>query len=223
MSAVVAQKTSDSFKKGDTIFREGEIGEEMYIIKTGSVEVVKKIRDEEVVLAQLKAGSFFGEMALFGDKHRNATIKALTDCEMIVINKHILDKQLSMAPDWFVAIMKTLVHRLKETNKRIKSRYTISLEYTLLKLILWGANKYGERETGGLKVELAAVKRDIQAIMGVSPEELHDKMRDFTFVKMIKYAPDENEILIPDEDKLKNFLFFLQAKNDKKTRMTSAF
>jgi len=221
VSAVI--KTSSVFKKGDTIFHEGDVGNEMYIIKTGRVEVVKNIHGEEIILAKLQQGSFFGEMALFGDKHRSATIRAIEDSELIIINKKVLDSQLMRAPDWFVAIMKTLVQRLKETNKRIKSRYTIGLEYSLLKTLLWILTQDGERADGGLKGELGDVTRDVQMILGVSRNEIYQKLRDFMFVHVVKYSIEKNEVFIPDVEKLENFLLFLQAKNDKKTRMTSAF
>ena len=80
-----------------------------------------------MVLATLEANSFFGEMALFGDKRRSATIRALEETLTIRINRSILDLQLSKAPDWFAAIMRTLALRLKETNKRVQSRYSGSI------------------------------------------------------------------------------------------------
>jgi len=235
MATVLTKRTSGVFKKGETIFREGDIGEEMYIIKSGRVEVVKKVHDEEVILAELPSGSFFGEMALFGDKHRSATVRAIEQCAMAIIDKKILDSQLRSAPDWFVAIMRTLVQRLKETNKRLKSRYTISLEYSLLKTIfgvvlLESSKKEDDKGTKqvksegkGLKAELGVVAKNVQAILSVSKEEMFGKLRDFSFVHLIKFSEEKNEIFIPDEDKLLNFLLFLQAKVDKKIRLTHAF
>lgn len=216
-------KKSNTYKKGDTVFREGDLGNEMYIIKSGGVEVIKNAKGEEVILAKLQAGSFFGEMALFGDKRRSATIRATEKTEMIVMDKKVLDVQLSQAPDWFVAIMRTLVQRLKETNKRIKSRYTISLEYSLLKTLLWLTSMRGERSEGGLKAQFSPISHEVQLILGVSKDEFAEKMRDFMFVQVVKYSVDKDEIFIPDVEKLEKLLLFLQAKADKKTRLTSAF
>lgn len=223
MAETVVKTKPIFYKTGEIIFREGDIGEKMYIIKSGRVEVVKKIHDEEIVLATLNPNSFFGEMALFGDKHRTATVRAIEDSEMISINKRILDVQLLRVPDWFVAIMRTLVLRLKETNKRLKSRYTISLEYSLLKIFFWIIHLYGKQEKGGTKAQLGPVFREVQAVLGVSKEEVMTKLKDFSFVQLIKFSEAKNEILIPDVDKLKDFLLFLQAKKDKKTRLTHSF
>jgi len=223
MAETVVKTTPIFYKTGETIFKEGDIGEKMYIIKSGRVEVVKKIHDEEVVLATLEQNSFFGEMALFGDKRRTATVRAVEDTELIPINKRILDVQLLRVPDWFVAILRTLVLRLKETNKRLKSRYTISLEYSLLKVFFWIIHLYGEREKGSTKAQLGPVIREVQTVLGVSKEEAMTKLKDFSFVQLIKFSEAKNEIFIPNADKLKDFLLFLQGKQDKRTRLTHAF
>jgi len=223
MAETLIKSKALTYKKGETIFKEGDVGDEMYIIKSGRVEIVKNINDEELVLATLDANSFFGEMALFGDKKRSATVRAVDDTQMITINKYILDAQLSRVPDWFVAIMKTLVIRLKDTNKRLKSRYYISLEYSLLKMILWVASAHGEKTDEGITAPLGKTVRDVQAILGVSKDEVLVKLKDFVFVKLLKFSAEKNEIVIPDVERLNTFLLFMQGKKDKKTRMTSAF
>ncbi len=223
MSESLIKTNALSFKKGETIFKEGDIGEEMFIIKSGKVEVVKNVQGEEMVLATLEANSFFGEMVLFGDKHRSATIRAVDDTSTIQINKRILEIQLSKAPDWFVAIMRTLVLRLKETNKRIQSRYYINLDYSLIKMILLVMNATGTRKESELSAEFGRVIKDLRLILGVSQDAVMNKLKDFTFIHLIKYSKDENTITIPDIEKTKEFLLFLQGKKDKKTRLTSMF
>lgn len=223
MAETLIKSNSLTFKKGETIFKEGDVGDVMYIIKSGRVEIVKNVNDEELVLATLDANSFFGEMALFGDKKRSATVRAVDNTQMISINKYILDAQLSRAPDWFVAIMRTLVIRLKDTNKRLKSRYYISLEYSLLKMILWVASVNGEKTEEGIVAPLGKTVRDVQAILGVSKDEVLVKLKDFVFVKLLTYSADANEITILDVERLNKFLLFMQGKKDKKTRMSSNF
>jgi CRP-like cAMP-binding protein len=223
MAETLIKSAVRSFKKGEIIFREGDIGEEMFIIRSGRVEVVKKIQDEELVLATLEANSFFGEMALFGDKRRTATIRAVENSEMITITKNVLAMQLAKAPDWFVAIMRTLVLRLKETNKMVKSRYYINLEYSLLKMLLWVITSQGKRDQGGLLAPLGTVLKEIQSTLGVSKEELMNKLKEFVFIKLIRFSEERNDIIIPDVERVKEFLLFIQGKKDKKTRVSHDF
>lgn len=219
----VPKRNVNVYKKGQIVFNEGDVGEDMYIIRSGKVEVVKTIKDEEMILATLDPGSFFGEMALFGDKHRSATIRAMVNTELIAINKINLTSQLARAPDWFVAIMRTLVQRLKETNKRIKSPYVISMDYTLLKLLYWIISTKGESAEGKLSANFESVVSEIQSMLGVSKHEILEKLKDFNFAHLVEFSLNEHSITIPDQEKLLNFLLFLQGKEDKKTRMTSVF
>ena len=148
--AVVVQRQKDQFKKGEVIFREGDLGSAMYIIKSGKVEVIKQTGDEEVVLATLDPKAFFGEMALFGDPRRSATIRAAQDTDMIVITKEMLETQFESVPDWFVTILKTLIDRLRETNQRIKSRFPLGLEFSILRTLYLVAKRMGQPGENGL-------------------------------------------------------------------------
>ena len=81
------------FKKGDVIVNEGEVGVAFYVISKGSVEVVKG--GGEQVVGTLPEGSFFGEMALFDNHPRSASVRAATDCECLVLTKWDFNAEMS--------------------------------------------------------------------------------------------------------------------------------
>ncbi len=62
-----------TYNKGDIIFSEGEVGDALYIIRTGFVKVTKKHVDTDQIIAYLSHGNYFGEIALFEDERRSAT------------------------------------------------------------------------------------------------------------------------------------------------------
>jgi CRP-like cAMP-binding protein len=73
---------------GDTIIRQGETGEECYLLRSGSVEVLaRRAQSREHVLATLGPGSLFGEAALLTDEPRNATVRAITPCELLALRR----------------------------------------------------------------------------------------------------------------------------------------
>lgn len=80
---------------GEYIFREGDTGSEVYIIQSGTVEVIKDLEDAEVILATLKKGDFFGEMALFGDNKRSASIRAKTPTALVIISEPVFRTQFN--------------------------------------------------------------------------------------------------------------------------------
>ena len=72
-----------SYKEGEYIFRESEPGESMYIIKQGDVSIIKNKDSQEILLASLTEGSFFGEVSLVDEDTRSASAIAKTDTELL--------------------------------------------------------------------------------------------------------------------------------------------
>jgi NADH dehydrogenase len=76
------------YAKGETIFRKGDIGDFLYIIVDGKVEILNSADGKDIQVAILGKGEFFGEMALLNQKKRNATVRCLEDSELIAIRKN---------------------------------------------------------------------------------------------------------------------------------------
>lgn len=86
------------YTPGDDIFSYGEVGDKMYFIRKGIVEVVS--RDGKEVYAMLRDGDFFGEIALLLKQPRNATIRAVEYCDLYSLNKDSFDLVISNYPDF---------------------------------------------------------------------------------------------------------------------------
>lgn len=72
---------------GGVIYREGDAGDAVFILQAGEVEILRDSDDEAVRLAVLQRGAIFGEMGVLRDKPRSTTVRALSDCTMIVLSK----------------------------------------------------------------------------------------------------------------------------------------
>jgi NADH dehydrogenase len=75
------------FEPGDIIFHQGDLGDSVYVIQQGECDVIREESGEQKTLATLKAGDYFGEMALLADLTRNATVQARTSAEVLLIPK----------------------------------------------------------------------------------------------------------------------------------------
>ncbi len=119
---------------GEIIIQEGEKGNALYILKEGTVDILKSIvlkvgegitQNKVKRLARLRAedGVFFGEMAFIGEEERSATVKAVTDCTLLAIERRDFEKVASqdckLAYTIMVNIAKILSHRLKQANEDI--------------------------------------------------------------------------------------------------------
>src|SRR5262249_25332512 len=88
--------TSEHFEPGEAVFEEGDLGDRMYAIRRGEVEVVR----DGVRLALLGAGECFGEMALLGNLPRNATVRATQPTDALAIAKGDFAKLLATFPEF---------------------------------------------------------------------------------------------------------------------------
>jgi len=86
------------FEPGDVIFHQGDLGDSVYVIEQGECDVIKEENGAARTVAMLRAGDYFGEMALLSDKTRNATIQARTAMEVLLIPKGDFDTLRKSVP-----------------------------------------------------------------------------------------------------------------------------
>lgn len=114
LNALVMTLKPEIYSAGDSIIRKGEAGEEMYIISRGEVEVLD---DHAQPIAELKEGSFFGELSLLLSEPRNATVRARTACDIYVLSKHDFRNALREYPEFANTFLDV-----------VKKRYNIPLK-----------------------------------------------------------------------------------------------
>ncbi len=104
----------------ETIFYAGDSGHEMFIILKGKVGVlINSIEGFPIKVAELGAGDFFGEMSLLEGMPRSATVEALEDTVVMVINENNFEKIIAQQPSLAYRIMKGMSSRLRKQNEEI--------------------------------------------------------------------------------------------------------
>ena len=109
------------FTNGEVIVQQGDIGEEMYVVQSGKVEVVLESGDNEERVAVLGPKDFFGEMALFDKEVRSATIRALGETRVLTIDKRTLLKRISEDPLLAFRMLKSMSSRVRELNQQVSA------------------------------------------------------------------------------------------------------
>jgi CheY-like chemotaxis protein len=107
-----------TFKAGEYLIQEGEIGTDIYFIKEGNLNVMKKSHDgSDVFVTSVKGGEIVGEMGIVLHKKRTASVIAVTDSLVISIPKEKIEAVLVDQPKWFNVLFETITSRLEETTK----------------------------------------------------------------------------------------------------------
>jgi CRP-like cAMP-binding protein len=111
LSALAASLRERSLRRGQVLFREGDPGEELFLVRAGVVVVSKAVTGKvEQVLARVAPGDFFGEMSLFDRSPRSATVQAETDAALLELDRGALRTLTRESPRAAAAFFEALVH-----------------------------------------------------------------------------------------------------------------
>lgn len=114
------QRFTKSYAPGAIICREGEEGEEMYIIQKGKVRVSKRFADKVHVVSILEKGDFFGETAIVNRTRRTATVTAVDAVELLVFDREGLQNMITRNARIALSIIDKLCRRLQNAHLQIQ-------------------------------------------------------------------------------------------------------
>jgi CRP/FNR family cyclic AMP-dependent transcriptional regulator len=124
LQALTGQLRERKLRKGHALFREGDEGEEMFLVREGTVLVSKSVTGKvEQVLARFGPGDFFGEMSLFDQSPRSATIQAETDTALLALDRDDVNALIEVNPRaaaaFFQGLVQVFIERLRASGELV--------------------------------------------------------------------------------------------------------
>ena len=118
------------FDEGQTLCKEGERGEQAFVIVKGAADVFVRAGESDIRVASLGRNDFVGDIAILCDTPRTATVKASSRCETLVIGKTQLMGLLKSFPEMGIAMMRVLAQRLERTSHALAEaqRHNVALQ-----------------------------------------------------------------------------------------------
>ncbi len=113
-------KFGREYAPGEVLFREGESGDVMFVIQSGSVKISKNVGDYDKVLATLGPGEFFGEMAILNGKPRTATATVLEKTRCLLIEARTLEEMVAKNSEIALRLIKKLAKRLDSADSLVE-------------------------------------------------------------------------------------------------------
>lgn len=117
----VLQRFAREYPAGAVVFREGDDGEFMYVIRTGRVRITKRLRGRDTTLGVLNPGDFFGEMAILGNRPRSATATVEEAANLIVIGAAAFEAMLRANTEIALRMISKLSERLATADRRLQT------------------------------------------------------------------------------------------------------
>ena len=202
------QRFGREFTKGTVLFKEGEPGKEMYVVQSGKVNITKKVRDTEKILATLGPGEFFGEMSILNNKPRSAGATIAEDAKLLVIDPRTFEAMLRGNAEIAVRLIKKLGERLAEADDQIENLLLRDPVSRLVHQLMQQAQRRGRQVAQGILV--AGNMRELHSRMGLQAEELDEALQKIVKARLVALVPEG--ALVFDLAKMKQYLEFLEMK-----------
>lgn len=188
------------YRRHATIVREGEPGNAFFLIVTGSVAVVREVPEgKERILSVLKPTDFFGEMSLFEEAHRSASVRALTVADIGVIHRDDFLKLLDRKPRICRALVTALGERLRTANAQIAAATSQDIRSRLAALLLHLSANFGEPTATGTRISLHLTNQEMANMIGSSRETVNRTLNKFRDDRLIDRKATNVTLCAPEK------------------------
>jgi CRP-like cAMP-binding protein len=209
------------FPAGSVLFREGDVGNEMYVIHAGRVQLTRHFRERETVLAVLPAGEFFGEMSIINHRPRSATATVLEDATLLVIDPRTFEAMIRAKAEIAVRMIRTLAGRLDQANQQIELLLLKDSNHRVVQCLRRMAEQQGHAIQGqGAATSAVYIPASLSALAGrvaLDEEQVLEVMGRLEQARLVmpaEHAGIEGEgWVVPEVGRLVDFLEFLEMKD----------
>jgi CRP-like cAMP-binding protein len=194
------------FDAGEVVFREGDESNTCYVVRSGHARAVREHADgRSITLANFGPGDIFGELAMFDNERRSATIETLDKTEVIAVLGGDMRLLLREHPDIAVKLVAALGRRLRETNERLsrQSFQTVqSRVASVLAQLVASARAEGVQEGAVL---ITATQADLAQLAGSSRESASRFLAVLERAGII--AQGRGKLIVHDSDALERYVY----------------
>ncbi len=203
LDTILNHSSKVNYPKNKIIFLEEEEGNELYMILKGRVKVVRISESgEEITLAVLQKGDFFGEMSLLDGKPRSATVISDEDSILILFNKNNFEKVIEKYPRIALKLLKELTSRLRKADDLIGNLAFLNVSGRIAGILLQLAEEHGQKTKEGVIVISRPTHQAIANMVGSSRETVTRVLKRFEEKQYIMMSG--KNITIFDKENIKN-------------------
>lgn len=201
LDGVVRQLTRRRFRRGETIFHQGDPGDALHVVASGAVKIVlPSVEGGEAIIATLRAGDFFGELALLDGAPRSATAIALEPAETLVLPRAAFRAALDADPGLRDALLAGVAHELRRITRHVEELHFLDLAGRLAMRLVRLA---GESAPGANEVTLPwpYTQSDLAAMIGGTRQSVNRLLADLADRELVVIGRES--LTIPDVEALR--------------------
>ena len=205
IDSLIGYTRVERYAAGREIFDKGSPGQSLMAVLRGSIKISSLSSDgKEVVFRIINAGEIFGEIATLDGEERSADAAAMTDCELLVLNRRDFLRMIENRADLCMILLRILCRRLRQTSEKVEDVMFRHLESRVAKALLQLAESVGQRGLRSKSVELHVSQRELGNMAGGSRESVNKFLQNWHRQKLIDLG--KASILIHDIDALRSLI-----------------
>lgn len=205
------EKYGRLYNTNDVIFREGDVGAEMYIIQSGKVMITKQLKSgEEKTLAVLGPGDSFGEMAVIDKDVRSANAIAMEPSRLIALDEELFEAHIQTNPKIVKKILKILTSRLRDANQQIADLMIKNDNRTVTNTILLMVHKHGQEGPEGIVIDSNFTVPFLSKMCGLDMFKTQEIVNKLIHARVVKMSGEM--LVVTSIDNLEKFIKFLEMK-----------
>lgn len=202
LEKIIKSGVLQSYKKNSVVLSEEESGSALFVIAEGKVKVSRSSNDEkEVILGILNESDFFGEMSLLDGMARSATVTAIEDSKLFVIQRTEFLDLLMKYPEISIALLTELTKRFRASSTKIKALSLKDAEGKVATVLLQLADDIGKIRQGIVEIDHLPFQQELANMAGTSRETISRTLHSFAKKGLIEL--DGSKLRITDYEKFK--------------------
>ncbi|UCH29843.1 MAG: Crp/Fnr family transcriptional regulator [Myxococcales bacterium] len=198
----LAEKFGVSLPGGTTVFRQGEPGGSVYVIRAGKVRVLKESNGRRRMVTTLGPGDFFGEMAVVTGSPRSATVEVVEDAELLKVPAGKLQEMVAGTGEVAIRLIRHLAERLAHANRFID----LLLEDDVTARVILAIREMSDKAEGSAAPDITDA--DLALQLGVGKNDVRVALRRLTRVGILEVS--SGFVLVKDQERLEEFLEFIR-------------
>jgi CRP/FNR family cyclic AMP-dependent transcriptional regulator len=199
--AVAACLDHRDYGPGETVFREGELGDTLFIVLAGKVKIGRRALDgRENMLLVMGPSDMFGELSLFDPGPRTATATVVTDARLVSLAHAQLRPWITDRPEIAEQLLRVLARRLRRTNDAVADLIFTDVPSRVAKQLLALAERFGSEEPDGIRVHHDLTQEELAQLVGTSRESVNKVLAEFASRGWVRV--DSRALTILDGERL---------------------
>jgi CRP-like cAMP-binding protein len=208
----LAPKLALAVPAGTVLFRQGDAGQEMFIIVAGAIRVTRVVGAAERTLAVLGPGEFVGEMSILTGEPRTATATVLEDARVVPIDAGMLEQIVARSSEVAVRLLKRLAFRLQASNDLIEVLLHRDVRVrVVMGLALLVETAGVERREGGVFIDVTP--DDLAEQVGVTSAEVLEVLGRLSRSGLVVADP-RGGFILRDIERLREFVDFIATREE---------